>query len=253
MSAQPVGPRPTTTTTTISADTSSPDAGALPPIPPPTSYTWLFVVLVIGTLATTGALIFKRFVRPFVAAGAGGGLVAILIVAAIVAVPDKAQPAYSQCQVADSMGQVAAAVHACQAAIAADPNSTSGKAAAQKLADMKPKYDAWRRDKEAKAAAADEEQRRANVERTTAAAEARKQAAAAARSKVEKRYDGTDRDGECIDKGLPAYRWHYEGGSRDEIDLVASDDGCRHLIPGSPTFSVFAVFCCPQRPGGGLF
>lgn len=174
------------------------------------------------------------------------GAPVVVLVAFAVGCKDKAQPDYAACLQADTAGDVKKAWDSCNAAVAADPNSTSGKAAAAKLTEMKPKYDGWKKDQDAMAAAQAEQQRQADAARAKAEAETRKAAAAAARQKVEKKYYGFERDGECVDKGLPPYRCALEGGSRVEIDLVADDDGCKHLLPGRDDFLLFKVFCCPK-------
>ena len=51
---------------------------------------------------------------------------------------DKAKPDYDRCVAADERGDVLAAATACEAAVSADPTSTSGKEAASKLTGMKP-------------------------------------------------------------------------------------------------------------------
>lgn len=66
----------------------------------------------------------------------------VLASALTVSCKDKAEPDYAKCVQADTAGEVQAAWTACNAAVAADPNSTSGKAAATKLAELKPKYNA---------------------------------------------------------------------------------------------------------------
>ena len=135
---------------------------------------------------------------------------------------DKAKPDYERClklELIDPKG----AHSACMAAWNADWTSPSAKAAMQKANDL-----------EAKLKQADQ-----------AAAADRPRALAEAKKKVDRHFYNHDRDGECVDKGLPAYRWSYEGASRPEIDLVATDYGCRHLF-GSESFDLFKVFCCPQ-------
>lgn len=77
----------------------------------------------------------------------------LLIVASffLSACKDKAEPDYAKCIQADTAGDLQGAWDSCNAAVAADPNSTSGKAAGAKLAEMKPKYDARQAKQGAKA------------------------------------------------------------------------------------------------------
>ncbi len=56
---------------------------------------------------------------------------------------------YAKCVQLDIKGEVGAAWDACTAAISADPTSDSGKAAAEKLAGMKSKYDLWKAEHDA--------------------------------------------------------------------------------------------------------
>jgi hypothetical protein len=160
---------------------------------------------------------------------------------------DRAEPEYAKCVQSDIAGDVAAAWAACNTAIAADPTSDSGKAAATKLAALKPKYEAWQKAEAEKAQLAAVEKKKKDEAAAAAQKEAQERALRLARLRVERRYYNHERDGECIDKGLPDYRWDYEGGTRDEIDLVASDYGCKHLFENAQDFLIFKVFCCPQQ------
>ena len=161
---------------------------------------------------------------------------------------DAAQNDYAKCLQADAANDIAAAWKACNAAVGRDPTSESGKGAVAKLTVLKPKYEAWQKAEAEKAAVAAEEKKKQEEAAAAAQAEARARALRAARTRVERRYYGEERDGECIDKGLPDYRWAYEGGTRDEVDLVASEYGCKHLFDNASDFLVFKVFCCPQAP-----
>ena len=71
----------------------------------------------------------RRLLVVFVVGGAGGGCT------------DKAAADYAKCVQADSAG-LSGAWAACQAAVHADPNSTSGLAAAAKLVELRHKQDA---------------------------------------------------------------------------------------------------------------
>ncbi len=72
----------------------------------------------------------------------------------IVGCGDKAQADYAKCVQLDTSGDLAGAVAACSAAIGADPNSQSGKAAADKIASINGKLAAKEKaDTDAKAAA----------------------------------------------------------------------------------------------------
>jgi len=79
--------------------------------------------------------------------------VAFLLLAT--ACSDKAQPSYAACILADTSGDMAGAVKACSEAAATDPNSTSGKAAISKLAELKAKADKMKAETAAKAVPAE--------------------------------------------------------------------------------------------------
>jgi hypothetical protein len=63
-----------------------------------------------------------------------------LVLFIVVGCKDKAEPDYARCVKLDLDGKVVEAWEACNAAIGESPTSESGKAAATKLAEMKPKY-----------------------------------------------------------------------------------------------------------------
>jgi hypothetical protein len=155
------------------------------------------------------------------------GLFGVLVIGVLVhvAFPDKAEPAYEKCLEAEAAGNIGAAWDACTEAVRADQGTTAAKAATAKLAELQPKYVAWRADQavKAKAAAAD-----------------RAKWVARLRSKVEKKYWGFEPDGTCTGEGLPPMRITYEGGSFTEDDAVAEADGCKTLPMGGRSF------CCPK-------
>lgn len=127
---------------------------------------------------------------------------------------DKAKPKYGECVAADAKGDVLTAAAACEAAVTADATSTSGKAAADKLTAMQP---AILKAKEEKAAAekkAADERRIADEAAAKAAAEAQAKRVAMLKVKVRKKFWDREPDGGCTGKGLPPYKWDYEGGRR---------------------------------------
>ena len=138
----------------------------------------------------------------------------------LVACQDKAQPDYAKCVQAEVAGDLMLAWMNCNTAVDADPNSASGKAAAAKLVGLKPKYEAWKADRDAKEAAA-------AAARAKAEATARAQAAAAAREKVSAKYWGFERDDQCTAKGLPPFRKDYGGGTLAEDQMVQRRTGVR--------------------------
>jgi hypothetical protein len=164
----------------------------------------------------------------------------------LLACQDKAQPDYAACVQADTAGEVGKAWDSCTAAVGADPNSTSGKAAAAKLMAMKPAYDQWKADQGAKAAAAAAAQEQADEARAKAEAEEQARAVTAARAKVHPKYDGFDPDTTCTAKGLPPYRKDYGGGTIAEDQMIAQADGCQPLFPGRDDPTLAVTFCCPR-------
>lgn len=171
------------------------------------------------------------------------GVAVLLVVAGVAGCADAAQPKYGECVTAEAQGDVVTAAKACEGAVAVDPNSTSGKAAAEKLAAMQPaltKAKAEKAERDAKAAAEkakqDEADRQARAEATAART-------ASLRQRVKRKYDAPEPDSLCTGKGLPPYRWYYEGGSFDEDAEVASSDGCVAAFVTNNT-----TFCCPKKP-----
>lgn len=157
---------------------------------------------------------------------------------------DKAKDPFAQCVRLDAEGNVKGAWESCGAAVSADPNSTSGRAATAKLTEMKPKYDAWKQADEAKQAKMAEEKRKAAEQSEKANREAAARRIASLKQKMTKKYSDRDPDSECTGKGLPPYRWDYGGGTFAENQEVAEADGCRKL---HQTVEI-QVYCCPQRP-----
>ena len=157
----------------------------------------------------------------------------ILLTLTIVACKDKAEPDYARCVQYEADDDPLAASNASKVAIVADPNSTSGKAAAQKLKDLTPAVE------KAKA-----EKAKADEAAQQAAAQAEAARVRRLRARVSKKYWGTNPDGDCTGKGLPPYKWSYEGGTFTEDREVAFADGCQ-----SPSQLLDVMeYCCPQTP-----
>ena len=157
---------------------------------------------------------------------------------------DKAKEPYAKCVQLDVAGDVKGAWDACNAAVAADPNSTSGKAATAKLAGMKAKYQAWKKADDEKQARAAEQRRKADEAAQQAAQAAAAQRMAQLKQKVSKKYWDAEPDSDCTGKGLPPYRWDYSGGTYAEDQEVAEGDGCTKLYQ----FVEIQDYCCPQKP-----
>lgn len=153
---------------------------------------------------------------------------------------DKAQPQYAECLKEEAKGDPQVAAIFCRLAIEVDPTSSSGKAAAAKLKEMQPAIEAAEK-AEAKAA---EERRKAEEAAKKAAEEARLARVQQIRGKIKRKYWAAEPDRECTGRGMPPYRWTYEGGTFAEDAEVAYADGCQkpHSSPE------ITDFCCPKGP-----
>ncbi|HEU4407787.1 MAG TPA: hypothetical protein VFS43_21160 [Polyangiaceae bacterium] len=172
-------------------------------------------------------------------------LLLALVLTSAVACSDKARPAYERCVELHRGADIDGAWGACNEAVRADLASEAGRAAAAKLEEMKPAYQAKKAQDEAAAEKRRVEEEKAAAERAAAAAEAQKKRVAALRAKVRPKWIGFDPDGDCTGKGLPPYRKAYEGGTYDEDELVAYADGCQHLFTRRNSMND-VYFCCPQ-------
>jgi len=141
-------------------------------------------------------------------------------------------------QAADPIAYLSECQDECQAVVTEDGRGKWGKLAKAKLDQIAPLL--------AKAKA-----KKAKQDAVAAAAAAKAAAAEQARDLAEAKKVVTgrgrnDRDSECLDKGLPPYRWRYDGGTRAQLDLVAGADGCSHLFPDDSDIFLFQVYCCPK-------
>lgn len=125
--------------------------------------------------------------------------------------------------------------------VSSDDKSEPSKPTTKKLT---PEEEASAKEK----AARDEARRKAEVEaqreRAKREEEERAERVKRLRSKVKKKYWDEEPDGECTGKGLPPYRWDYEGGTYAEDEEVARADGCRKL---HRTVEL-QTYCCPTKP-----
>ncbi len=85
--------------------------------------------------------------------GARWGWLALCGLLVVAGCGDKAEADFAHCVAADAKADFSTAAKACEAAIAADPNSTSGKAAAAKLKDIQVSVDKANKKATAQAAA----------------------------------------------------------------------------------------------------
>ena len=143
---------------------------------------------------------------------------------------DKAEPWYTRCLELEGKGELGRAEDACNAAIAADPKSKSGMAAAAKLKEIGPDIEAHRK-------AANE----VATERIKEAAAARQADADSLRAKVSRQRWGV-MDDSCAAKGRPPKCYRYSGGTTNQNEAVATADGCVTQGQGYVDF----YFCCPK-------
>jgi hypothetical protein len=162
---------------------------------------------------------------------------ALLGAVVIAGCSDRAEPALSKCIQLQLADDLRGAWGACNDAIKADPNSVSGKSAAAKLSEMKPKYDALM-------AKAEERRKKKAAAEAKAEADAKERRLAMLRAKVKKTPWAHEPDRDCQGKGLPEYKWEYKGGTYEEDREAAFADDCKALY-----YSIeHPTYCCPQRP-----
>jgi hypothetical protein len=160
---------------------------------------------------------------------------------------DKAKDNYGTCIQLDAAGDIGGAWKACSDAVGDDPNSTSGIAAAAKLATMKPAWTKWKADQDAKAAAAAEQQRQAAAAQAKAEAQAQAQQLATLRAKMTLAPSGED--DQCVSNGKPPWGLRITGGSYDENEQVATARGCVRAHPYYPAQGHTPMdnyYCCPR-------
>jgi hypothetical protein len=167
------------------------------------------------------------------------GLIWIVLLSTLfVGCKDKAKDPYAQCVRLDAEGNVKGAWESCGAAVTADPNSTSGKAATAKLTEMKPKYDAWKKADDEKQAKEAEARRKANEEARAREAVAAAERIQVLRRKIHKETAEVFND-KCAAQGKPAHGYKYGGGTYAENEQVYKADGCVLMEFGS------SFVCCP--------
>lgn len=171
-----------------------------------------------------------------------GLLFLALLGVALPACEDKAQNDYGKCVANETSGKIIAAAYDCEQAIKADPNSTSGKAAAEKLAAMQPALVKAKADSAAAIAKAEEEaaQKRA--------AEARAAAARAAQLQAQATIERSGSDDTCVSAGKGKRGLRITGGTYDDNEAVARSMGCvrEHVYyPQQGHSPSDNYFCCP--------
>ena len=159
-------------------------------------------------------------------------MILVVLALMLMACADKAKPDYEKCTADDQAGNFQHAWDDCHTAVAADPNSTDGKAAAALLASDK--YVHWKKSEEERSAKA-----------AASYAQAQQQAAAASLAALKHKLRAqvfSVEDDNCTGKGLPAHAIRFTNGTFQEIAAVAQSMGCQNPIPMS---DVVRTWCCP--------
>lgn len=169
-----------------------------------------------------------------------------LSVAALLACDDKAREPYAKCVTQEAGGNVIAAANECEKAVQADPNSTSGKAAATKLAAMQPALATAKEAKKIADAKEEEEARRKRMAAAAAEAEAKKEEMAALAKRIGcVRVDSE----ECISSGKGRVYRECTGSTYAENEKFALLKGCvhaRYVSTSTPPDMTFNHYCCPD-------
>jgi len=158
-----------------------------------------------------------------------------------------ASRAYTECIGFEQQMKYVDAINACSSAVAADPEGKTGAAAKAKIVALEKRRDEMAAAVNTAAAAkkaADEKAAAAAAVVAAAQAEANEARLKTLRAKITKKYWGAEPDGGCTGKGLPPYKWDYEGGTFAEDRELAVADGCRPAFG----FAENTSYCCPQKP-----
>lgn len=174
------------------------------------------------------------------------------LVAFAIGCTDTAKPEYEHCVSLEAQGNVLDANDACEASVTADPNSKSGQLAAKKLADMKPRVEQARAEKDKALAAARAAQAKADEEERLVTTKVK--FAPATPQTVD---DIEDFPTKCInlkkprnyvmcvptDTGDPHRSSIPMEEQQDHLcPKLAEMNSCKHAIDGAPRGS---YYCCP--------
>jgi hypothetical protein len=175
-------------------------------------------------------------------------VIAVLVLVLLSGCQDKAKSSFDACVTAEAKEDWLLAVQSCQGATMLDPNSKSGKAAAEKLLSLKTKLAAKdRADAEAQATKA-----KAAAERRAAEAVQQEAVLAVLKAKVHTSSLPARLDYEsdkCVSDGKPPKGLEFSGGTYAENEQVALARGCVHAHYVStqtgpdPSFN---NYCCPK-------
>lgn len=170
----------------------------------------------------------------------------LVLVALSIGCEDKAQEPYGKCVTQEAGGNVIAAAYECEKAVQADPNSTSGKAAAAKLAAMQPALATAKEAKKVADAKEEEEARKKRMAAAAAEAEAKKQEMAELARRIGcVRVDSE----ECVSSGKGRVYRECTGATYAENEKFALLRGCvhaRYVSTSTPPDMTFNHYCCPD-------
>lgn len=171
-----------------------------------------------------------------------------LALVALVGCEDKAQPDFGKCAAAEATGDLIGAAAACEAAVKTDPTSTSGKAAAEKLAAMQPRLVVAKEAKVVSDAKAEDDARAKRMAAAAAEADAKKEEIAALGRKVSCAERSGD-DDECLSAGKPKTGRRCTGSTYQENERYALLRGCvhtRYISTSTPPDTSWNYYCCPN-------
>lgn len=172
---------------------------------------------------------------------------------------DPAQEQFELGQEAEMEDDIKEAIEHYEDAVAAAPDSESGKRAQLRLETLEPRLEELRVQRKAKRAAREAARKAQELEeaKQKAEREAKRRKDKEARNARELkeawkvvrlvRWGRGVRDGTCTSKGLPPYKIDFEGGTYRQNELVALSRNCKHLFGGRHNRNtiLWNSYCCP--------
>jgi hypothetical protein len=160
-------------------------------------------------------------------------LVVLAVAALVTGCEDKAVGSWTECQQQEAKGDIGMAIYKCESAVREDPKSTSGKAAAAKLIELRPKLDAFKAKQKAD---------------SEAAARAKDAEVAELKKKTRTSRLPTYVSEDCVSKGFPPNALEFTGGTYEQNEKVARARGCvhaRYVSTQTPPDASYNEYCCP--------
>jgi hypothetical protein len=151
----------------------------------------------------------------------------------LVGCKDKAKDGYERCIKLEQSNEIRKAWYACGSAALDDPNSKSGKAAAEKEKQLKPIADKILADINARDSAAQRAQQATVLQ--------------VLRTKIHRSKTFREEDDHCAGEGKPGHSYRYGGGTYTENERLAGADGCVPYDKDAMAVAGNAQnhFCCP--------